>query len=115
MAQLPRRGEIWLADLNPTRGHEQAGRRPVLIVSTDAFNHGPASLVFVVPLTRTGRGIPIHVPVEPPEGGLTARSYVLCDALRSIAKERLIGPPWGAVTRTTLHKVEDVLRILLDL
>ncbi|MCL4863684.1 MAG: type II toxin-antitoxin system PemK/MazF family toxin [Caldilineaceae bacterium] len=115
MTQLPRRGEIWLADLNPTRGHEQAGRRPVLVVSTDGFNHGPASLVFVLPLTRTDRGIPIHVAVEPPEGGLTARSFILCDALRSIAKERLIEQPWGIVSRQTMRKVEDVLRILLDL
>ena len=109
------RGEIWLADLNPTRGHEQAGRRPVLIVSTDAFNHGPASLVFVLPLTRTDRGVPIHIAIEPPEGGLTARSFVLCDALRPIAKERLSGRPWGAVTAQTMRKVEDILRILLDL
>lgn len=70
MTVSPNRGEIWLADLNPIRGHEQTGRRPVLIVSTDAFNHGPADLVFVLPLTRTDRGIPIHVPVNPPEGAL---------------------------------------------
>ena len=48
MPTLPNRGEIWLADLNPTRGHEQAGARPVLIISTNAFNHGPAGLVFVI-------------------------------------------------------------------
>ena len=77
MPAQPSRGQIWLADLNPTRGHEQAGQRPVLIVSTNVFNHGPADLVFVLPLTRTQRGIPLHIPVDPPEGGLTARSYVL--------------------------------------
>jgi mRNA interferase MazF len=53
MPPLPNRGEIWLADLNPTRGHEQAGARPVLIISTDPFNYGPAGLVFVLPLTKT--------------------------------------------------------------
>ena len=51
MARLPSRGEIWTADLNPTGGHEQAGKRPVLIVSTDTFNHGAADLLFVLPLT----------------------------------------------------------------
>ncbi len=40
----PGRGEVWLADLNPTRGHEQAGRRPVLVVSEDLFNRGPAGV-----------------------------------------------------------------------
>jgi mRNA interferase MazF len=115
MIPLPSRGEIWLADLNPTRGHEQAGRRPVLVVSTDAFNHGPAHLVFVLPLTRTDRRIPLHVPLDPPEGGVNARSFVLCDALRSISKARLVDRPWGAVTMQTRRKVEDMLRVLLEL
>ena len=47
----PPRGEVWLADLDPTRDREQAGRRPVLIVSEDLFNHGPADLVIICPLT----------------------------------------------------------------
>ena len=115
MASLPNRGEIWSADLNPTRGHEQAGTRPVLIVSTNAFNHGPAGLVFVLPLTRTDRRIPIHVSIDPPEGGVSARSYILCDAVRSIAKDRLGSRPWGSVSGTTLRKVEDYLRILMEL
>jgi len=115
MPPLPQRGEIWLADLNPTRGPEQAGARPVLIVSTNAFNHGPAGLVFVLPLTRTDRRIPIHVPIDPPEGGVTARSYILCDAIRSIAKDRLGAHTWGRVSPATLRKVEDNLRILMDL
>jgi mRNA interferase MazF len=115
MASAPSCGEIWLADLNPTRGHEQAGRRPVLVVSTDTFNHGPADLVFVLPITRTDRHIPIHVSVNPPEGGLSNRSYILCDALRSITKERLVDRPWGTVTPQTMRQVEDILRILLEL
>src|SRR6185295_5268066 len=53
---LPR-GEVWLADLDPTRGHEQAGRRPVLIVSDDVFNAGAAELVVVLPMTSTLRPI----------------------------------------------------------
>jgi mRNA interferase MazF len=115
MAPLPSRGEIWTADLNPTRGHEQAGKRPVLIVSTNTFNHGPADLLFVLPLTRTNRNIPFHVAVNPPEGGLTARSYILCDAIRSIAKERLGSKPWGVVSTQTMAKVEYRLQVLLEL
>ncbi|MCC6444525.1 MAG: type II toxin-antitoxin system PemK/MazF family toxin [Armatimonadetes bacterium] len=108
------RGEIWLADLDPIRGHEQAGRRPILIVSVDAFNQSPAGLLIVLPITSTLRHIPTHVPVEPPEGGLTVPSMILCDAIRSIAKERLL-VHWGTIHSDTMASVEDRLRILLSL
>ena len=115
MSPEPSRGEIWLADLNPIRGHEQAGTRPVLVVSTDLFNHGPAGLVFVLPLTRTDRRIPAHIPVDPPEGGVTSRSFILCDALRSISKDRLSGVAWGHISAETMQRVDETLRMLLDL
>ncbi len=110
----PARGEVWLADLNPTRGHERAGRRPVLVVSEDLFNRGPAGLAIVLPMTSTVRPIPSHVAVSPPEGGLKTRSAVLCEAIRSISSDRLI-QRWGAVAPPTLATVEDRLRILLRL
>ena len=113
--KLPSRGEIWTADLNPTQGHEQAGRRPVLIISTDTFNHGPADLVFILPLTRANRRIPLHVSVDPPEGGLKAQSYILCDAGRSISKSRLGKSAWGTISAQTMVQIEYRLRTLLEL
>lgn len=108
------RGEVWLADLDPSRGHEQAGKRPVLVVSDDLFNRGPAGMVIVLPVTSRVRPIPVHVAVQPPEGGLRVESAILCDAVRSISKERLL-KPWGLVTAATLAAVEDRLRLLLRL
>ena len=110
----PARGEVWLADLSRTRGHEQAGRRPVLVVSEDLFNRGPARLVIVLPMTSTIRNVPSHVLVSPPEGGVRNRTAILCEAVRSIATERL-AVRWGAVDRPTMAVVEDRLRILLRL
>lgn len=110
----PSRGEVWLASLDPTRGHEQAGRRPVLIVSEDLFNRGPAGLVIALPLSSTFRGVPAHVVVEAPEGGLKTTSAILCEAVRSISTERLI-VRWGAVSSATMIQVEDTLRILMRL
>lgn len=115
MAALPARGEIWLADLDPTRGHEQAGQRPVLVVSTTRFSQGPAGLVIVLPVTRTDRNIPAHVAVTPPEGGLTSRSFILCDAVRSISRSRLGPQAWGIVSAKTMAQVEEYLRLLLEL
>jgi mRNA interferase MazF len=86
----------------------------VVIVSDDRFNRGPAHLVIALSLTSTLRGVPSHVVVEPPEGGLKSTSAVLCEAVRSIATERLIAR-WGAVSTVTLLKVEDALRILMRL
>jgi mRNA interferase MazF len=114
MAQ-PSRGEIWQANLDQIRGHEQAGVRPVLIVSTNLFNHGPSRLVLCLPLTRADRRIPVHVAIDPPEGGVSGRSYILCDAIRSISIDRLGASPWGAVSLSTMRRVEDNLRILLEL
>ncbi|MEN2996928.1 MAG: type II toxin-antitoxin system PemK/MazF family toxin [Acetomicrobium sp.] len=110
----PSRGEIWLVDLNPVCGHEQPGRRPALVVSVDGFNHGPAGLVIVIPITTKDKSIPLHVGVFPPEGGLNEQSFIKCEDVRSVAKERLVRC-LGRVEEGTLAKVEDRLRILLGL
>ena len=110
----PQRGEVWLADLGTTVGHEQAGRRPVLVFSVDPFNAGPAGLVIVLPITSTIRPIPTHIVATPPEGGLRVPSAILCDAVRSIAKDRLIAP-WGRIAPATLANVERAVRFLLGL
>ena len=110
----PIRGEVWLTDLSPVRGHEQAGRRLALIVSDDLFNQGPAGLVIVLPITSTVREIPSHVEVVPPEGGLKVRSAVLCDGVRSISTDRLHSR-WGQMSPRTMVAVENVLRFLMKL
>jgi mRNA interferase MazF len=114
----PTRGEIWLADLTTGRGHEQSGQRPVLVVSDDAFNAGPAGLVMAVPLTSKvakSKNIPAHIRIDPPEGGLKTPSAILCDQLRAISKDRLGKSSWGTVSAETLADVEKVLRVLLGL
>jgi len=113
-AALPSRGEIWLVDLNPVRGHEQAATRPALIVSVDPFNHGPADMVVVVPLTTRDKRIPFHVKLTPPEGGVKSISFIKCEDVRSIAKERLI-QCLGKVKPETMTAVEERLKILLGL
>jgi mRNA interferase MazF len=110
----PLRGEVWLGDLGPTRGHEQSGPRPLLIFSVDAFNVGPAVLVVVLPLTATIRNVPAHILVNPPEGGLRKPSVILCDGIRSVTKDCLIDC-WGTVAPATMAKVADTVRFLLGL
>ncbi len=112
--ERPSRGEVWMVDLDPTRGHEQAGVRPGLIVSVDAFNHGPAELVILVPITTRDRGIPFHVRIEPKEGGLSRASFAKSEDVRSVSSGRLVRR-MGVVSAETMGAVEDGLRVLLNL
>jgi len=85
-----------------------------LIVSTDRFNGGPSDLVVVLPITSHDRQIRWHVPLIPPDGGLTRRSFVMCEQPHVLAIERL-DHRRGAVDWTTMTEVVDRLRLLLGL
>lgn len=114
MSLPPSRGEVWLADLDPTIGHEQSGQRPVLVISADSFNDCPAELVVVIPLTSVEKRIPFHIRIDPPEGGLKKRSYAKCEDVRSISTRRL-GRRLGIVSSATMTQVEDRIRLVLGL
>ena len=86
MVGVPR-FSVWRVDLNPTRGSEQAGQRPVLVVSPDEMNAN-LNTVIVAPLTTRLRGWPTRVRVEH-----EARvGEVALDQLRAIDKSRLVRP-----------------------
>lgn len=90
MPAEPSRGEVWLANLDPVAGTCAGGCA--------------ADMIIAVQLTRTARRIPFRVPIDPPEGGVSDRSYVLCDAIRSISKARLDTKRggWGRVSPAAL-------------
>lgn len=111
---VPLRGDIWLVDLDPIRGHEQAGKRPAVIVTADRFNRSRAGLVTVVPMTTANKGVTWHVEVAPPEGNVREVSYVMCEQSRTISIERLVAR-WGSVEVTTMVRITDNLRVVLDL
>ncbi len=111
-----RRGDIFDARLNPTEGSEQAGTRPVVIVSRDAIN-GNSSVIVVVPLTKASnvkRTYPNNVTIAKGEGGLTFESVLLGGQIRAISKSRLLRKR-GALSTVTIQKIDRALRITLDL
>jgi mRNA interferase MazF len=65
-------------------------------------------------VTATDRGIPTHVRIKPPEGGLQKPSVILADQIRTIAKERL-GRRLGAISKAKMEEVEEILRFVLGL
>ena len=112
--KIPSRGDIWMVNLNPTKGREQSGIRPVLVISIYLFNNSLADLVVVIPITSNKKGIPLHVCISMEETGLKTESYIKCEDVRSISKERFI-EYMGSVTPSSLNEVEDKLKLLLGL
>jgi|SRR3989338_1487672 len=111
---LPSRGEIWTLRLNPVKGHEQGGTRPALVISNDYLNHGPAGIAIVIPITTKDKHIRSHVKLEPPEGGLNKISFIKCEDIRSVSTERFV-KRHGKVSVSTMNKVEDLIRTILEL
>lgn len=108
-----KQGEIWYADLNPTKGSEQAGLRPVLITSGNLLNEH-LSIVIVMPLTtkiKNYKGNPILTPSK--TNGLKVDSEVLVFHVRSISKERLVrrtGKITESELETAIKTLNDILK-----
>ena len=90
------RGEIYFVDLNPVKGREQAGRRPILVLSIDSINKLP--LVVTVVVGTKGENIPRDYPtnvrISAKESGLPTETVFLCFQIRSIDPNRF--PPQAA-------------------
>ncbi len=106
MARLLR-GEIRWADLNPVRGREQTGPRPVLILSHDVFNDRSGTVIAVALTSQPQRaGFPLTLELRQP--GLPKRSWVKISQIRTLAVERL-GKKLGRATPEDMTQVVDGL------
>ena len=104
------RGEIRWADLNPIRGREQAGQRPVLILSQDVFNERSGTVIAVALTSQPQRaGFPLTLEVH--AKGLPKKSWVKISQIRTLAVER-IGKVIG---RTSPEEVDQVIEGLNDI
>lgn len=85
-----RRGEIWWADLDPIRGSEQAGHRPVTIIQHDQITRGSRTVLAIPLTTNLDRNVlPSAVLVPKGTGGLSADSVALCHQMKALDKQRL--------------------------
>jgi mRNA interferase MazF len=112
---IVRRGELWLANLNPTRGSEQAGIRPVLIFQHDMVSQWTTT-VLAIPLTTNLRraALPSCVQLAQGEGGLTSESVALCHQLRVLDKTRL-QRKLGTISPDTLAVIESCVLFTLGI
>ena len=111
------RGEIYFVNLNPVQGREQAGHRPVLVLSVDAINRLPLVVTVVVGTKgeNVTRDYPTNVRVSTAESGLPLETVFLCFQLRSLDSSRFAGPAAGKVSGAVLEKVETAVRHCLGL
>ena len=104
------RGEIRWADPNPTRGREQAGRRPVLILSHDVFNERSGTVIAVALTSQPQRaGFPLTLELQPKK--LPKRSWVKISQIRTLSVKR-IGP---RLTRATPEEIDQIIEGLNEI
>ncbi len=107
------RGEIWLVNFNPTRGSEQRGIRPALVIQNDIGNQYAATTI-VAAITTTLKKYPVTVVLGRHEGGLKQSSMVNLAQLLTIDKARLL-KKLGVLGPETLQGVDEALRVSLEL
>jgi len=111
-----RRGEVWLADLDPRRGTEPGKTRPVLVVQSQVLLDAQHPSPLVVPLTTAlvDGAEPLRIRLAA-AGRLRRTSDLLIDQVRAIDNRRLVRGPMTRVSRAVMARVEDALREVFDL
>lgn len=109
------RGCVYMADLNPVKGSEQGGRRPVLIIQNDVGNkYSPTVIVAAITSHIEKAKLPTHVELSAKKHGLEEDSVVLLEQIRTIDKSRL-GFKITELDKITMLHVDEALRISLGL
>ncbi len=111
------RSEIYFVNLNPIQGREQAGQRPILVISINAINRSP--LVVTVVVGTKGNNItkdyPTNVRVLPEESGLPLETVFLGFQVRSLDAKRFPDQPAGKLSDEKMIEVENAVRYCLGL
>ena len=118
-----KRGEIYFVSLDPVQGREQAGRRPVLVVSDDSINALPLVISVVVgtDAAHITRSYPTNVLIKAKESGLPKDTVFLCFQLRSLDPNRFIDAntgkprPSGLAPASKIQEIDLALKAVLSL
>jgi mRNA interferase MazF len=105
------RGEIYWADLDPTKGHEQAGQRPVLVLSQDVFNER-SGVVIAMALTSQPQRAGFPLTYELTSSHLPKKSWVKINQIRTLSQERL-GKRIGRITPEDLDRIIEGLNEII--
>lgn len=108
-----KRGEIYLANLNPSLGSEQSGIRPVLIIQNDTGNRYSPTVIVLAITSKEKKNIPTHVKIGAMQG-LEKDSVVLVEQVRTVDKERLI-KRLGMLSFDKMQEIKEALKISLNI
>jgi mRNA interferase MazF len=106
-------GDVLLADLDPVAGHEQGGRRPVLVLSGPSYNELRNEQLIVAAITSRQRALPFHIPVGA-DCGLRVPSWVQSESVRAISVQRVITRLGRAHPETVADVRNRVINFLRD-
>lgn len=113
-----KRGDIYQTQLLPRSGSEQRGKRPVIIISHDAFNKTPNwRSIIVIPIstsTSQARRSPTAISLPAGNGGLRKDSVALCHQITTLDRTKLT-KKWGSLSKNLISQVEIGIRNALDL
>jgi len=111
------RGEIYFVNLSPVHGREQAGHRPVVVLSIDAINRLPLVVTVVVGThgENIPRDYPTNVRVSSADSGLPAETVFLCFQIRSLDSRRFPDMPAGRIRGRVMEQVDNAVRYCLGL
>jgi mRNA interferase MazF len=106
-------GDVLLADLDPVAGHEQGGRRPVLVLSGASYNELRSDQLIVAAITSRQRGLPFHIAMGA-ESGLRVPSWAQSESVRAISAQRVIRHLGRARPETVAEVRSQVINFLRD-
>ena len=110
----PKRGEVYLVNLDPTIGSEIKKTRPGLIIQNDVGNQY-SPITIIAPITSGDSAVyPIEVEVKSPEGGLDNNSLLLMNQVRDVDQRRLV-KKLGQLKDNTMKKVDQAIMISMGL
>jgi mRNA interferase MazF len=105
--------QVWIVDFDPQMGREQAGKRPAVIVASHMHCDLQTPVTLVIPLTRTQLPLGYRVPVRVPSS--RQQSYAITEQITTVSHERLGERPLGKLDLSTVARLRDALREMIDL
>lgn len=110
-----KRGEVYMADLNPVVGCEQGGLRPVLVVQNNVGNKFSPTVIIVAITSKLHKAkLPTHIELTPEESGLKKFSILLAEQIRTLDKSRLL-EKIGNLSQTKMREIDLALKTSLSI